>query len=387
MYLAETDRTSIRAARPRVEGNHLAPGCSVKQTRRREWLLRARGTATVAPLPDNGQQGPSSLEQQLDLGMLLCGKPETVLGQLRHIRDEIGAGVISLNFETGLARTRTEATIHQFARDVLPGNARAMSGRLEPRRIDLPGGARIEYVEVGHGQPVVYFHGAGGVFRNAAFLPALAQRYRVLAPARPGVRRLDRTWRVARDESAVIAEFVRQTVGGPVHVLAESAGGAAACWLAVLDPDLVAAWHAGRADRLRRGSHVPPSTPEAMELRLFGRDRPGVSRRRTLIAPLVSATHRPTPAGCGQRRQRRAARSDCSEIDAPTLVLWGTADEARTSRCRPGIRAADPEQLSDPDLWWRRTGPFPVAACRQFVARVTSDFIERGDRFVVGGPE
>ena len=42
-----------------------------------------------------------SLEQQLELGTLLCGSPDTVVQQLRHIQSELGAGVISLNFETG----------------------------------------------------------------------------------------------------------------------------------------------------------------------------------------------------------------------------------------------------------------------------------------------
>ena len=59
-----------------------------------------------------------------------------------------------------------------------------MSGRLSPRSVELPSGVRIEYLEVGQGTPIVYLHGGGGVFRNAAFMPALASAYRVLAPSR-----------------------------------------------------------------------------------------------------------------------------------------------------------------------------------------------------------
>jgi hypothetical protein len=36
------------------------------------------------------------------------------------VRQELGAGVISLDFETGASTTETEVTIRQFARDVLP---------------------------------------------------------------------------------------------------------------------------------------------------------------------------------------------------------------------------------------------------------------------------
>jgi alkanesulfonate monooxygenase SsuD/methylene tetrahydromethanopterin reductase-like flavin-dependent oxidoreductase (luciferase family) len=67
-----------------------------------------------------GSQPPASLEKQLELGMLLCGRPSTVLGQLRHIRTELRAGVISLNFETGADNIETEAAMRRFASGVLP---------------------------------------------------------------------------------------------------------------------------------------------------------------------------------------------------------------------------------------------------------------------------
>jgi hypothetical protein len=52
--------------------------------------------------------------------MLLCGSPRTVIDQLRRIGQELGAGVISLNFETGADNDVTEATMRRFASDVLP---------------------------------------------------------------------------------------------------------------------------------------------------------------------------------------------------------------------------------------------------------------------------
>src|SRR5262245_7059395 len=110
-----------------------------------------------------------------------------------------------------------------------------MSTRLTPRIAELgsaeiasrkrpSSGGRIEYVEVGgdDARPstatVVYFHGAGGVFRNAAFLPALGQRYRVFAPSRPGFDGSTGDCTSAREEADVMRAFVRQVVSGPVHV-------------------------------------------------------------------------------------------------------------------------------------------------------------------------
>jgi alkanesulfonate monooxygenase SsuD/methylene tetrahydromethanopterin reductase-like flavin-dependent oxidoreductase (luciferase family) len=67
-----------------------------------------------------GTHAPPSLEQQLELGMLLCGSPGTVIDQLRHIGQALGAGVISLNFETGASQEQTQATMRRFASEVLP---------------------------------------------------------------------------------------------------------------------------------------------------------------------------------------------------------------------------------------------------------------------------
>ncbi|MBV9543680.1 MAG: hypothetical protein JOY61_04825 [Chloroflexi bacterium] len=113
------------------------------------------------------------------------------------------------------------------------------------------------------------------------------------------------------------SDFIRAVVDGPVHLIAESAAGAAGCWLAVLEPALVYSLILVAPDAFAGASHAPPpSSPEAMELRLFG----------------------PRPA-------------------------W-----------------SEPPTGED-----RAAHPLPVAACRQFVALVT-DFIERGDRFVVAEP-
>ena len=47
-------------------------------------------------------------------------------------------------------------------------------------------GARVQVIEGGRGAPLVFLHGAGGLFRDNPFLDALAQRYHVYAPEWPG---------------------------------------------------------------------------------------------------------------------------------------------------------------------------------------------------------
>jgi pimeloyl-ACP methyl ester carboxylesterase len=259
-----------------------------------------------------------------------------------------------------------------------------MSGRLEPRYRDLSAsGSRIEYLETGTGTPIVYFHGAGGVFRNAAFMPALAQQYRVLAPARPGFDGSTGTCSSARDEAAVMAEFVRSVVDGSIHLIAESAGGAAGCWLAIQEPTLVASLVLVAPAALARASHAPPPSPEAMELRLFGpnpawseapTDEDRAARQRNASAN--AARLRPAD-GNSELRER------LGEIAAPTLVLWGTADQVVPPESGRDYVRAIPNSYRV--LIYGAAHSLPVAACRQFVA-LTTDFIERGEGFVVAEP-
>src|ERR1051326_5756750 len=146
-----------------------------------------------------------------------------------------------------------------------------MTRRQEPRGVDLASGAHIQYLDIGNGAPVVFFHGAGGVFRNAAFMPALGQRYRVLAPSRPGYDGSTGASASPRDDAVIMAEFIRQTVAAPVHLIAESAGGAAGCWFALLEPSRLESLVLV-APSAFAGSPPPPppASPEALELPLFG---------------------------------------------------------------------------------------------------------------------
>jgi alkanesulfonate monooxygenase SsuD/methylene tetrahydromethanopterin reductase-like flavin-dependent oxidoreductase (luciferase family) len=121
VYLGDTDEEAFSRARPRVEANHLAPGM-LKANRlvAESGFFGARNPELLRRFQTMGTGGPLTLEQQLELGTLLCGTPETIVRQLRHLRDELGAGVISLNFETSATDKDTEATMRRFARDVLP---------------------------------------------------------------------------------------------------------------------------------------------------------------------------------------------------------------------------------------------------------------------------
>jgi pimeloyl-ACP methyl ester carboxylesterase len=258
-------------------------------------------------------------------------------------------------------------------------------GRLSPRSVELPSGARIEYLETGTGEPAVYFHGAGGVFRNAAFLDALGERYRVLAPSRPGYDGSTGTCESSRDEAAVMAEFIRTVATGPAHVIAESAGGASGCWLAILEPSLVESLTLVAPAAFADATHAPPpASPAAMELRLFGpnpawSDSPTEQDRAARQRNAAANAAKLRPAHRNADLQARLA-----EIAARTLILWGTADEVIPQESGRLYVQAIPNSYRV--LIYGGAHSLPVAACQKFVA-LTSDFIERGDKFVVAQPQ
>ena len=47
-------------------------------------------------------------------------------------------------------------------------------------------GCKVRVQEGGRGKPVVFLHGAGGLFTDNPFLDALAKQYHVFAPELPG---------------------------------------------------------------------------------------------------------------------------------------------------------------------------------------------------------
>jgi pimeloyl-ACP methyl ester carboxylesterase len=57
---------------------------------------------------------------------------------------------------------------------------------MKSRTVDTTRGAKVRVWTAGSGVPVVFLHGAGGLFADNPFLDRLAQRYQVFAPELPG---------------------------------------------------------------------------------------------------------------------------------------------------------------------------------------------------------
>jgi pimeloyl-ACP methyl ester carboxylesterase len=191
------------------------------------------------------------------------------------------------------------------------------------------GGCDIQYRVAGAGAAVVMLHGAGGFRNDQRAFEGLAEHFKVLVPSMPG---FDRSTAGATasviDVADVMAEFIRSVAGGSANVIGESFGGGVSTWLAIRHPDVVSRLVLAAPAGLRQEGGPPllGLSPAEMAVILYGQ------------AP----TAQPTPEEAERRAKNRAnagrlgsARpgfdpellAQLPRITAPTLVVWGTADQ------------------------------------------------------------
>ncbi|HEY7065538.1 MAG TPA: alpha/beta hydrolase [Chloroflexota bacterium] len=260
-----------------------------------------------------------------------------------------------------------------------------MAGELLARVYEGRGG-RVHYLEGGAGKPLVFLHGAGGVPAHAAFLPALAQRFRVLAPSMPGFDDSPLgSCKSVQDLAGAVAGFVEAVAEPPMALVGESFGGWVACWLAVLHPGLVDRLVLAAPAAFRTGFVEPatPLTPEELALRLFGRlpDAPPSPEQRARQQQNAATARRLMHAAGGYDH---ALAERLPEIAAPTLVLFGTRDEI----VPPENGRVYQERIPRSHLMLLHDAvhSLPIAAEDRFVA-LTTEFVERGEEFVINRGE
>jgi len=118
VQLYQTDQQAFDAARPMVERSGALAGGILAANRLvvEAGFFGQRDQTLTRRFQHMAEEPRHTLEEQIELGTLLCGGPDTVVKQMRHLRDELGVGVLSLNF----VGPRREETIQLFAKEVLP---------------------------------------------------------------------------------------------------------------------------------------------------------------------------------------------------------------------------------------------------------------------------
>ncbi len=249
------------------------------------------------------------------------------------------------------------------------------------KTLDIEGGS-IVYLEAGEGETLVYLHGAGGrPPEGATFVEDLAQNFHVLVPSRPGFDEspLGRFETLADAANAIGAFIEKAASGKPVHVVAQSAGGAVGLWLAILRPDLVATLVLSAPSAF---GHAPSGSqrrsPGELDKILYG-DSPAWTE-----PPSAEEQERiRTNAGFNMRQFASPGEEllgRLGEIEAPVLVLWGTEDQLVSPEGSGIYQKHIPQAIRM--LIFAAAHELPISATDRWVELVT-DFLRRGEFFVV----
>jgi pimeloyl-ACP methyl ester carboxylesterase len=198
------------------------------------------------------------------------------------------------------------------------------------KKVCQVGDSELRYLDSGSGsRAVVMLHGAGGLRQDERVFNALAKDFRVIAPSMPGFD--DSTPGSAGsvpEVADVMADFIRQVAGGKAAVIGESFGGNVASWLAIRHPDVVEALVLAAPAGLwgEGGLDLSKASPQQIAVALFGRppDQPPppeqverANRNRGNMARLSQ----------GRPRFDPELYEQLAQIKAPTLLLWGSADQ------------------------------------------------------------
>jgi pimeloyl-ACP methyl ester carboxylesterase len=223
------------------------------------------------------------------------------------------------------------------------------------RHVDLPGAEAVNYVDIGEGEPVVLVHGIAGCWRNwLENIPYLARNYRVIVPDLPGFGDSPMpSWEISMGNyGRMLHDFCERL--GLDHVAAlvgNSMGGFIATEAVIEEPDrfdrLVLISAAGVSFAEIQGRHVEAlgRIVKAATPFLVGDRRTWITRPRgrmfafgrlfrspnRLRPELLAEQTRPGLQAPGFSEALESiwgydTRERLTEIEIPTLVVWGLND-------------------------------------------------------------
>ncbi len=187
-------------------------------------------------------------------------------------------------------------------------------------------GFRIRYLEAGEGEPIVHFHGAGGLHLYRSH-ELLAHNHRVLLFEVPGFgsSAVNERSRSVQDLGQTMAEAVTQLGIHQFNLMGNSFGGRLALWAALQVPERIRSLILVAPAAILPENHVRPRdiSPEERLKRLFAHPE------RVTLPP-------PTPPDIVAKQNaftRRLVVPSRDELEAqmagfqpPVLVVWGTDD-------------------------------------------------------------
>jgi pimeloyl-ACP methyl ester carboxylesterase len=241
-------------------------------------------------------------------------------------------------------------------------------------------GFRIRYREAGEGMPLVHLHGAGGLRLTQAH-DLLSRQFRVVAVEMPGFGQSaeNTTTRSMPELAATMARAADALGLDRFNLWGTSFGAKTALWLAVQQPELVEGLVLEAPAAIRPQGAAPPSgAPQDMARRLYGHPE----RMPALPAPDPEVAAKQGRLTARLRGPDRDVELEARlrELEAPTLVLFGTLDQV----IPPEMGRIYKELIPNCHLSFVYDAGHAIGAERPHAfAEVVTDFLERHEAFTI----
>lgn len=238
-------------------------------------------------------------------------------------------------------------------------------------------GLRIRYLEAGQGSPVIQLHGAGGLSIRRADM--LAEQHRVIAFEVPGFGQSTNEKSQSMYDLAGTMARAAQNLGlDRYNLMGTSFGGRLALCQALEVPDAIEALVLAAPNAVLPEGFRAPTDPEQRARAMFA--HPERLAPAPPPDPAVVAKQDAFIERVGGRRRDRELEARLPEVEAPTLVLFGTLDGI----VPPEVGRVYREKIPNCNLVLVYDAAHAIAADRPeaFVGAV-SDFLERHEVFIV----
>lgn len=270
------------------------------------------------------------------------------------------------------------------------------------KRIELPG-AEVNYVDIGEGEPILFVHGLAGCWRNwLENIPHFAKAYRVLAPDLPGFGDSPNPrWDISMPAyGRLLHDFCEKLgVDRLAAVVGNSMGGFVSTEAVIEEPErferlvLVSAAGISFVERQGRKIEAAARLVEAAAPHLLRGDRElflarakgrqlgwgGVMRAPAKLRPeLLKEQARPGLSAPGFVEALVAihgydTRHRLTEIEIPTLVVWGLNDRVVPVEAALGYHRLIPHSRLE---IFERTGHLPMLERPRRFNSLVEQFIE-----------
>lgn len=234
-----------------------------------------------------------------------------------------------------------------------PGSWLAIDWREHLREIEIDG-SRVNYVDVGKGDAIVFVHGLGGSWQNwLENIPHFVKRYRVIALDLPGFGQSTMPSKpiTMPGYAGIVEELSARLELGPVRLVGNSMGGLISLEIAASYPERVThltvvssagitsasvrpgpvmaaarAIHAG-GRLVSRMAEQAVRRPGLRKLTLRGVvHRPDLLRPELIYEQLQGGVHKPGFLHATRAVLGHDIRPRLPKIEAPTLIVWGKKD-------------------------------------------------------------